>query len=592
MAKKNQVVVFFIILIGFSSIFSCQVSKKAVGSVEPKIVNTDTLELKLSPESRKEFEYLFIEGLKQKSMGNVDEAIKLFSRCLEVDARSSATLYEMANIHVSKDDYQSSMFLLEKAVQFNPENQYYRLLLVKVYQQNKLYEKAAEQYEVLSKLVPTNPEFSFYQGALIAMAGKSDQALSFYNSLEKKLGYSEPIALGRQQVYLQMGNKPAAYAELEKLIKAYPSVSKYYGLLAELYLADKDQVKALENYNRVVELDPTDGFVHLSIADFYLEANDSAKCFEHLNLAFLNSDLELEPKAQMYMGILKAGGSILSEPRQLQLIQSLIKAHPKDERPLTFLVDYYQNRKQIVAARDQMRKILMFKKDNYPYWEHLLLFNNDLMDWNAMNEESQKALSYFPEQPMIYILKSVGLIQQKKYTELLSVIDSGLVHVKNDPKILSQLYTYRAEAFYYLKRYNEAFDVFDKVVSLDPENYMALNNYAYYLSIRGERLAVAEKLSAKVVQNNPNNATYLDTYAWIFFMKKDYQLAKFYMETALSKTTEDTAVLIEHYGDILYFLEDKSNALIQWKKSVEKGNKSKVLIQKIAQKRFIKTKED
>ena len=75
-------------------------------------------------------------------------------------------------------------------------------------------------------------------------------------------------------------------------------------------------------------------------------------------------------------------------------------------------------------------------------------------------------------------------------------------------------------------------------------------------------------------------------------MKKDYQLAKFYMETALSKTTEDTAVLIEHYGDILYFLEDKSNALIQWKKSVEKGNKSKVLIQKIAQKRFIKTKED
>jgi tetratricopeptide (TPR) repeat protein len=592
MAKKNHIVVFLIILIGLSSVFSCKVSRKVVLSAEPKIANTDTLEVKLSPESRKEFEYLFIEGLKQKSLGNIDEAIKLFSRCLEIDARSSATFYEMANIHVSKDDFQSSMFLLEKAVQLNPDNQYYRLLLVKVYQQNKLYEKAAEQYEALSKLVPSNPEFLFYQAALIAIAGKSDQALSFYNALEQKLGYSEPIALGREQVYLQMGNKPAAYGELEKLIKAYPTVSKYYGLLADLYLADKDRVKALENYNRVIQLDPNDGFVHLSLADFYLEANDSAKCFDHLNLAFLNGELDLEPKAQMYLGILKGGGSILSDSRQLELIHSLVKAHPKDERPLTFLVDYYQNKKQLEAARAQMRKILMFKKDHYPYWEHLLLFNNDLKDWKAINEESQQALSYFPEQPMIYILKSVGLIQQKKYTELLAVIDSGLVHVKNDPKILSQLYTYRAEAFYYLKRYNDAFDVFDKVVALDPDNYMALNNYAYYLSIRGERLAVAEKLSAKVVQNNPDNATYLDTYAWVFFMKKDFQLAKFYMEIALSKTSEDTAVLIEHYGDILYFLGDKSNALIQWKKSVEKGNKSKVLIQKIAQKRFIKTKED
>ncbi len=591
MEKKYHVVVFIIIIACFSSIYSCKVSRKVVLTAESKIANADTVELKLSPEGRKEFEYLFIEGLKQKSLGNVDEAIKLFSRCLEIDAHSSATLYEMANIHVSKDDYQSSMFMLEKAVRLNPENQYYRLLLVKVYQQNKLYEKAADQYEALSKLVPSNPDFYFYQAALIALSGKLEQALSFYNSLEQKLGYSEPIALGRHQVYLQLGNKSAAYNELEKLIKAYPTVAKYYGLLADLYLADKDRVKALENYNRVIQLDPNDGFVHLSMADFYLETSDSVKYFEHLNLAFLNSELELEPKAQTYLGILKTGGSILSDSRQLELIQSLVKAHPKDDRPLTFLVDYYQNKKQMDAARAQMRKILVFKKDNYLYWEHLLLFNNDLMDWNAMDEESQKALTYFPEQPMIYILKSVGLIQQKKYTKLLAVIDSGLVHVKNDPKILSQLYTYRAEAFYYLKRYNESFDVFDKVVALDPDNYMALNNYAYYLSIRGERLAVAEKLSAKVVQNNPNNATYLDTYAWIFFMKKDYQLAKFYMETALAKTSDDTAVLIEHYGDILYFLDDKSNALIQWRKSVEKGNKSKVLIQKIAQKRFIKTKE-
>jgi tetratricopeptide (TPR) repeat protein len=226
------------------------------------------------------------------------------------------------------------------------------------------------------------------------------------------------------------------------------------------------------------------------------------------------------------------------------------------------------------------------------YWERLLLLNNDLLDWQAMNEDSKKALTYFPDQPLIYILRSVGLLQQKRYDELLTVLDSGVVHSKNDPKLLSQFYTYKAEAFYNLNKFKEAFDVFDKVVELDPENFMAMNNYAYYLSLKGERLDIAEKMSAKVIQANPDNATYLDTYAWVFFKKKDYELAKFYMENALSKVTEESSVLVEHYGDILFFLNDKQNALLQWKKSLEMGNPSKVLKRKISEKKYIETKEN
>ena len=183
--------------------------------------------------------------------------------------------------------------------------------------------------------------------------------------------------------------------------------------------------------------------------------------------------------------------------------------------------------------------------------------------------------------------------QRRKILRNISSVIQQRDRVKGDPKILSQFYTYRAEAYYNLKRFKEAFDVFDKVVELDPENFMAMNNYAYYLSLKGERLGIAEKLSAKVIQANADNATYLDTYAWVFFMKKDYQLAKFYMEIALSKAAEDnSAVLIEHYGDILFYLNEKDNALLQWKKSLDKGNPSKILKRKITEKRYIETKEN
>ena len=590
MTSKERLFGILLIVISSGAVSSCKVAKTV--SASAVTVSTDTTEIKLSEDARKEFEYLFIEGLKQRTLENLDDAIKIFSRCLEIDPRSSATLYEMANIHVSKGDFQSSMFLLEKAVSINPDNQYYRLLLVKVYQQNKLFDKAASEYDVLSKLIPDNPDYPFYQAALLTMAGKNDQALAMYNQLEKKMGISEPIAVGKQQIYIQLGNKPAAYAEIEKLIQANPTVSKYYGLLADMYLADKNREKALENYNKILKINPNDGFVHLSIASYYLEVNDSLKAYEHIKSAFRNSVLELETKAQMYMLLTQPGTTKISEQQQLELLHILIETHIDDERPRALMVDYLLNKKQPEEARKQLRLVLDMKKDNYMYWERLLLINSDLLDWQSISEDSKKALEYFPEQPLIYILKSVGLLQQKKYDELLTVLDSGIVHAKNDPKILSQLYTYRAEAYYNLKRYNEAFDVFDKVVELDPENYMAMNNYAYYLSLRGERLGIAEKLSAKVVQANPDNATYLDTYAWVFFIKKDYQLAKFYMETALSKDTESSAVLVEHYGDILFYLNEKENALTHWRKSLKMGNDSKILKQKIAEKRYIETKEN
>jgi len=590
MTRSVRWIGILLITISSSAIFSCKVAKTVPASVVN--VSPDTTEIKLTEDARKEFEYLFIEGLKQRTLENYDEAIKIFSRCLEIDPRSSATLYEMANIHVIKSDFQSSMFLLEKAVSINPDNQYYRLLLVKVYQQNKLYEKAAAEYATLNVLFPDNPEYPFYQAGLLAMAGKNDQAMAIYNQLEIKMGSTEAISVGKQQIYLQLGNKPAAYAEIEKLIKANPADSKYYGLLADMYLADKNKEKALENYNKILEINPNDGFVHLSIASYYIENNDSVKAYQHIKLAFKNSVLDLETKAQMYMLLTQPGKAKISDEQQLELLHILIDTHIDDERPRALMVDYYLSKKLPDDARKEVRLVLDMKKDNYLYWERLLLINNDLLDWQSMNDDSNKALKYFPDQPLIYILKSVGLLQQKKYDVLLTVLDSGIVHAKNDPKILSQLYTYQAEAYYNLKRFNEAFDVFDKVIELDPENFMAMNNYAYYLSLKGERLGVAEKWSAKVIQANPDNATYLDTYAWVFFVKKDYQLAKFYMEIALSKATEDSAVLVEHYGDILFHLKEKEKALVQWRKSLEMGNASKILKRKIAEERYIETKEN
>jgi Tfp pilus assembly protein PilF len=138
-----------------------------------------------------------------------------------------------------------------------------------------------------------------------------------------------------------------------------------------------------------------------------------------------------------------------------------------------------------------------------------------------------------------------------------------------------------------LDRVEEAFKAFDAVIELDPENWLAMNNYAYYLSLRNENLEKAEHLSGRAVRANPENSTYLDTYAWVLFMRKEYITARFYMDTAIKNGGDKNGVIIEHYGDILYMLGQKDKAMEQWKKALGTGEGSKLLSEKIKQQRYL-----
>jgi predicted Zn-dependent protease len=375
-------------------------------------------------------------------------------------------------------------------------------------------------------------------------------------------------------------------------VAKFPGESKYYGLLADMYLADSLMDKSLENYNKVLQYKPDDGFVHFSLSNYYRVAGDFNKSYDHLKIGFKSSDLELEAKIQMYMLLAQSEDHPLKEDQQLELMHVLIDKHVDDERPRALLAEYYLSKKKIKEAREQFRLVVEINKGNYAYWERLLFIDNDLSDWKSLSQDSKAAIKYFPEQPVLYILDAVSMLQMGNYQDIFAVLDSAEANATNNNQVLSQVYTYRAEAFYKQKKYEDAYDWFDKVVKIDPQNYTAMNNYAYYLSLRSIKLDVAEKLSSLVVQNNPNNATYLDTYAWVLFKKKDYKLAKFYMESALTNSAEESPVLIEHYGDILFFLNDKEKAVQQWKKSLKMGNRSKVLPEKIKTVTFFESVED
>jgi tetratricopeptide (TPR) repeat protein len=591
---KRRYLTYFIALFLLTSSVDGMAQKAKKKGKEPEKPKTETSAgagNTLSEDEKNEFEYTFIEALKQKMIGNQQLAVSLFSKCLTINPNSASAMFELAKIYSSNGDQTGSSLLLEKAMKIEPENKWFKVLLAQIYQQGKQYEKAAELYGQLYQLDPDNLDYLYMNAALLSSAQKFDQAIEVYNQLERKIGVNDQISVEKQQVYQAAGKKKEAQAELQKLIDSNPTEPRYYGLMADYYLSEKDNANALKYYMKILEIDPDNGFVLFSLTSFYREMGDKEKAWEYIRKGFMNKSVEVDTKIQYYLVITSGQDSAFFTDEQIaELVEILVKTNSDDYRVLTVYAEYLISKGKLAEARDQLRKVLETQKDNYMVWERMLLVSNDLQDFQGVYTDAGKALELFPSQPVLYGLKAVACLQLEKYKEALDILSEGDAYLGDNKFMKVQFNLYRAEANYKLDHVEDAFKAFDEVIKIDPENWLAMNNYAYYLSVRNENLGKAEELSSKAVRANPANPTYLDTYAWVLFMRKDYSLAKFYMESAIKNGGDQNAVIVEHYGDILYMLGNKDNAIEQWKKAKEVGDGSEFLDEKIKQQRYLDKK--
>ncbi len=542
----------------------------------------------VSEEKKKEFEYLFIEALKQKMVGNPQKAVSLLSACLDIDPNSSAAMYELANLHILNNDLTSASLLLEKAIKLNGTNKWYKLLLAKIYLQSGKHVEAAALYGQLTLMEPENEEFMYMKAVHLAQAGKYDEAIRAYDALEKRTGLNDQISMAKQGVFLEAGKVKEAFAEIDRLISSNPADPRYYGLLADLYKEQGDKANALKYYAKIFEMDPDNGFVNFSLADYWLSEGDTLQWFQFTKKGFENKEVDLEMKLQLYLLHTGSQAAVPLTPEQNgELIRIMMEGNSDDFRVNSVYAEYLIRNNKSREAREQLLKVVENGVNDFSIWEQILYLDNDLLDWPMLFEHGKEAVDLFPNQPQFYFFHAIGALQSEKYNEAVSIVDEGLNYLVDNKLLKGQFVFLKGEAKYKLNLQKEAFALFDEAISIDPENFIALNNYAYYLSQAGQDLEKAERMSGRVVERFSDNATYLDTYAWVLFKKKNYSLAKFYMESALSYSAEENPTLIEHYGDILMMLGNVEEALRNWEKAATLGSESKTLQQKITKKKYI-----
>lgn len=524
----------------------------------------------LDEKSKLEFDYSFMEGIRCKITGDFQGAMGWYDNCLKIFPQSPVVKYEIANLLLLNEDYNGALQLAREAVAGNPGNIWYKLLLANVLQKKSMIEEACQVYAGIIAKYPDKEEFYLIEAGLYTSVEKWEKAIEVYDRYEKQYGITEPASLEKIKLYAKMEDMKGASGELLKLINQFPERNEYLSLLAELYFNYNQEKKGLQILNKLLKADPDNGFVHLYLADYYREKKQNEEADRHTRNALISDELDNSYKVQYMLKLIISSDSLQTTGSQLDSYMELLMSKYSEDLAIRALhSDFLKKDGKLQEARKELEYILGKEKDNYMIWEELLLTCNELMDTNCMYSQSVETIKYFPEQPLPYALAGIALMMQKNYPEAIGFFERGLTLTDEKVQLKSQFYSYLGDCYYNLDSTEQAFRMFDNVLNINPKDILVLNNYAYYLSLRDERLDKAEEMSSQAVALEPENGTYLDTYAWVLFKRKVYSQALYYMKLAMEKTKEPSAVLYEHYGDILYVNGEKEQALEMWKKAKE-----------------------
>jgi tetratricopeptide (TPR) repeat protein len=530
---------------------------------------------------------IYFEALRKKTIEDQKGATELFAQVIKLDSGNDAAMYELSNLRKLQNNQTEAQQLLEKAVTLKPDNEWYWAALADSYEKTNDIVKLQRVFDQLLRLNPNKPEHYFNKASALFIEQKYDAALEVYGKLEQLTGLNDDLVANRQKIYLKQGNIDKAAAELEQLLLANPDQVRYYLMLGEIYNSNNLTDKALKVLQRGEKVKPDNGMLHLALADTYRTKKDFEASYKQLELAFAAPSLDIDQKVRIILGYIPKFPDPNAKASALELSRIATNVHPNDAKAQAIFGDMLAQNNKLKEAKDAYRKSVQLNSEIYIVHEQLVRL--DLGD-NLLDEaikDGENALSLFPNQAWMNYLVGVAYLQKKNAAKSLSYLKNAVALELEDKDLSAQSYSALGDCYHELKDNARSDAAYDKSLTYNPDNSYTLNNYAYYLSIRGEQLDKAAQMSKHSIDLQPNTASFEDTYAWILFRLKKYADAKIWIEKALAHGNAKSATQTEHFGDIMFQLGNTDAAVQNWKKAKEYGAQSAVLDRKINEKKYI-----
>ena len=377
-------------------------TKKAIKTTkgndkEVEIVERDT-----------EYKYYFVEGVKQKMLGNLGQAKSYFEKALTINERSSAACYELSSIYTITGNYNNAIEYARRAEILSGENIWYKLHLANLYHIMQEVDSTIMIYEKIYEVFPDRNDLAFNLSELYKEKGEKEKALRIYEKLEEKVGISKHLGLAKEEIYEREGKFEMAKNELDKLLKVYENEVNILGVLAELYHNNGYDDKAKETYELIFKIDPDNYNAKISLLGYYRKRKEYSKVFEIVREIIENNEIKVNEKVQMMLSFISNPGEIRDYTANIEIfIGKLEEQYPDDYKVKAIAADLCIRTGKLEEARSKLKYIIEKGKANYILWEQFLLIENSMRNYQELYKESEQAIKIYPERPTFYMLKGI-----------------------------------------------------------------------------------------------------------------------------------------------------------------------------------------
>ena len=549
--------------------------------------------LKISAQEQS-YDQFFMEAMVQRQKGNNDAVFDLLRHCLEIRPDAAEAWYYISQYYNALKNADKAMACIKRAAELSPGNETYMETLAQAYIRQQdyanaiaviegLYERNKDQEGLLEML------FQLYQ-----QENDYAKAIRVLERMEQIDGKSERLSVAKSEIYTRMGNKKAAVAEIAALSKQYPNDLNYMVMYGETLMMNGQLKRALGIYDRVLKQEPDNNRVLLSLRTYHQALGHTEVADSLTKRVLLNRNATTEEKVRLLRQEISANEAVGGDSTHILNLFRMMLAQPLSDTDMAVLYASYMNAKRMPrdSIRPVLEKVLEMTPDNAAARLQLVGYAWDAEDMDRVISLCQDARQYNPDEMAFYYYQGIAYYKKDNLDGALSAFQNGIgvINEESDPMIVSDFYAVMGDVLHQKGMAQEAFAAYDSCLQWKADNFGCLNNYAYYLSERGEQLDKAEEMSYKTVKAEPKNATYLDTYAWILFMQERYTEAKIYIDQAL-QNMEDTlgnAVIIEHAGDIYAQNKDMDRALSLWRDAQQQKPDDPLLNRKIKLKKYLK----
>jgi tetratricopeptide (TPR) repeat protein len=522
------------------------------------------------------------------------------------------TLGDLSNTSGQRDTLAHAAEQYREILRLDPIDTDAALWLARLYRLQNEQDKAEAALRDLLAREPANENGVEQLTQLLLDEGKSQEAVT---SLQAILQRAPTPRLWEQlgDAYNQIHDLPNAEQAYRKAADAQPDDVNHHKELAQTLLTEEKYPEALEQYQRLAQMDADDPDNYLRLAEIYRQLKQLDQAEQNVLLAKQRAPNSLEVtyyQASIYQDEGRFDDSIRVLSDAVTAVKTESEFTPSRRRTLAILYQQlgqlYRETSNYTAAVNTFEEMLRLGTEEDRRARVMIIDTyREARDISKALEAARKAADAYPKDRPILTAQALLFGENAQADLAVSHLHALLDGSAGDFEIqldIAQVYEeskrwvdaeqaiHAAEKiqpdssgkemtgflmgaiFERQKKYDQAEEQFRKVLDVNPRSASTLNYYGYMLADRGIRLEEATGLIKRALADDPNNAAYQDSLGWAYFKQNKLDEAEGFLRKAATRESHDPTIL-SHLGDVYAKMGKDSLAESQWQKSLDEWHR-------------------